>query len=174
MVVLGISHTACISSASCESGQQMHRPNSFTHGWLLDPAEKSFCSLCFCICICIYKYFDTVTMLIRQRGPLGIFFVLDHKGMISMFMLTLVSNVVPEYITPPVILCHIIFLSLILGCYSWLCLILWSQQSPIQPICPLARRDKHLIPRYVVPWAMSSSMVMPFSVIPSCLILCTH
>ena len=64
-------------------------------------------------------------MLIRQRGPLGIFFVLDHKGNISMFMLTLVSNVVPEYITPPVILCHIIFLSLILGCYSWLCLILW-------------------------------------------------
>ena len=55
LVVLGISHTACISSASCESGQQMQGPNSLTHGWLLDPAEKSFCSLCFCICICIYK-----------------------------------------------------------------------------------------------------------------------
>ena len=48
--------------------------------------------------------------------------------------------------------------SLILSCYSWLCLILWSQHYPLQPICRPAGRDKHSIPRYVVPWVMSFSM----------------
>ena len=38
LVVLGISHAACISSGSCKSGQQMHPPNSLTHGWLFESA----------------------------------------------------------------------------------------------------------------------------------------
>ena len=135
LVVLGISHAACISSGSCKSGQQMHPPNSLTHGWLLESAEKSFCGLCICICICIciYKYFDTVTMLIRQKGPLGISLIIREDFNVYVdfgfkpdpWIYQIVSNVI----------LFLLFLILFFGCVLFLvvirgCVLFFGPNNP--------------------------------------------
>ena len=81
-----------------------------------------------------------------------------------MFMLTLVSNLIPEYIRPSVMSYYFsLFSVLFFGSVLFLIVSYsWSQQSPLQPICRPARKDKHLIPRYVVPWLMSFLWI-PFS-----------
>ena len=108
-------------------------------------------------------------MLIWQKGPLGISLIIREDFNVYVdfgfkpdpWIYQIVSNVI----------LFLLFLILFFGCVLFLvvilgCVLFFGPKNP--PVSLPARRDKHFIPRYVVPWAMSSSMVMPFLVIPSC------